>query len=239
MKIAKIGLLGVIVTVVVLFFVFDLHTHLTFDNLKIQREVIQNYYSSNQILTLFGFFIFYVLVTAVSLPGALILTLVGGALFGPCVGTGVIVLAATLGATLAMLSARFIFRDVLEKKYETFLRKINAGVNKNAINYVFFTRCVPIFPFFILNIVYGLTRINLRQFIIGTFIGMFPATFIYANAGNQIANLNSVKDIASPQMLFAFTLLGCLALVPVIYKKLAHPKDHKEMPDRSDFPDDE
>jgi len=134
------------------------------------------------------------------------------------------ILVGAIGASLAFLVARFILRNTLEKKYERNLKKFNEGITKNAWSYLLFLRLVPLFPFFLINIVMGLTHVPLRVFTLVSFIGMYPGTFVYTLAGGQLATINSVKDIASPRLIGAFTLLGCFALIPGIYKKFKGTK---------------
>jgi uncharacterized membrane protein YdjX (TVP38/TMEM64 family) len=220
MKYLKIGLLLGIVAVIWLSYHFGLQSYLTFEALKSNQGNLLTYYGSHKVLVIMGYMLAYILITGISLPGATIMTLAGGAIFGSVFGTGVILLSATVGATLALLFARFILRDTLEKKYSKQVDKMNEGVTKNAFQYLLFLRLVPLFPFFLVNLVLGLTRIPVRTFFIGSLVGMLPGTFVFANAGYQLSSITSLGDILSPGLLGAFALLGCLALVPMIYKKV-------------------
>ncbi|MFT5170805.1 MAG: putative membrane protein YdjX (TVP38/TMEM64 family) [Candidatus Marinamargulisbacteria bacterium] len=219
-NVIKVVLVGLILALVGLIHYFGLHSYLTLAQLKLQQDSLQVIYGNNKILFIAAYMAIYIISTGLSIPGATILTLAGGALFGSFLGTGIIVLSATLGASLAFLAARFLFRESLESRYASNLKKFNTGVEENAWNYLLFLRLIPLFPFFLINIVLGLTRIDLRVFFIGSFFGMLPGTFVYANAGYHLSKISSVKDITSPELLGAFLLLGVFALVPIVYKKV-------------------
>ncbi|MEK9141625.1 MAG: VTT domain-containing protein, partial [Nitrospirota bacterium] len=151
----------------------------------------------------------YVIVAGLSLPGAVILTLAGGFLFGATMATLFVNVGATTGATLAFLTARYLLRDTVE------------GFAKNAFSYLLTLRLIPLFPFFVVNLVSGLTRVNVGTYVAATALGIIPGSFVYAYAGRQLGTINSLKEIASPNVVGAFVLLGLLALVPVVYRKFA------------------
>ena len=161
---------------------------------------------------------------AVSLPGAAILTLAGGFLFGSVLGTVFVNLGATTGATLAFLAARYLLRDWVESKFGHRIAPIQEGFSKNAFSYLMTLRLIPLFPFFIVNLVSGLTRVSLATYVAATAIGIIPGSFVFAYAGRQLGMINSLREIASPNVLLAFTLLGLLALVPIIYRKFTEKK---------------
>ena len=163
------------------------------------------------------------MMVAFSFPGAAILTLTGGAIFGPWMGSLAVNIGATIGATLAFLAVRFLLRDWAEKKFGDKLKPFNDGFSKNAVNYILFLRLVPLFPFFLINLVSGLTSVNLRVYFFGTMFGTIPGTFIYANAGSNLASINSIGDIVSTDVLGSLTLLGVFTLVPTVYKKVKKP----------------
>lgn len=223
--IRKLALLVVGCLIVTLFFYFDLAQYLSLENLKENKNKLNNYYQSNQWQMIFGFIGMYIVTVAFSLPGATILTLSAGAVFGPFYGTLIVNVGATLGATLAFLAARFLLRDWVENKFGNKLQPFNEGFSKNAINYILFLRLVPLFPFFVINLASGLTKLRLYIYFFGTMFGTLPGTFIYANAGSNLASLQSLKDIASPGVLGAFALLGFFAIIPTIYKKLKNKND--------------
>ena len=210
----------VVVVIAALFaayYVFDLGQYLTLDYLKSQRESFLGFYQENQGLTIGIYFGFYVLMAALSLPGAAIMTLAGGAIFGVLVGTIVVSFASTLGATLAFLVSRFILRDSVQSRFGDKLSAINEGIRKEGVFYLFTLRLIPLFPFFVINLAMGLTPIRVVQFYIVSQIGMLPGTIVYVNAGSQIAAIESLKGILSPGLLISFALLG---LFPLITKKV-------------------
>jgi uncharacterized membrane protein YdjX (TVP38/TMEM64 family) len=165
------------------------------------------------------FVLTYVAVTGLSLPGATILTLAGGFLFGALLGTLFVNLGATTGATLAFLVSRYLLRDWVEQKFGKWLGPVQQGFAKNAFGYLMTLRLIPLFPFFVVNLVSGLTRMNVGTYVVATALGIIPGSFVYAYAGRQLGTINSLKDIASPGVIGAFVLLGLLALVPNLYKK--------------------
>lgn len=203
------------------FFYFDLTQYLSLETLKANRDKLLFYTDAHYTTAVALFIGAYILQTAFSLPGAAIFTLAGGFLFGSFVGTLYANVAATAGATLAFLSARYLLRDWVERKFGDRLGPIQEGFAKNASNYLITLRLIPIFPFFLINLVSGLTRIRLGTYILATAIGIIPGSFVYANAGRQLGSINSLGEIASPRVLGAFALLGLLALVPLLYRKFA------------------
>lgn len=224
MKYTKFFIIAAIVGLFVVFYMLGFNKYLSLEALQTNREALNTLYHEHRVAFTGAFMLIYIISAAISLPGATILTLTGGFIFGPLPGSGIVIVSATIGASLAFLVARFILRNILEKKYERNLKKFNEGIAKNAWSYLLFLRLVPPFPFFLINIVMGLTRVPLRTFALVSFIGMYPGTFVYTLAGGQLATIHSVKDIASPRLIGAFTLLGCFALIPGIYKKLKGAK---------------
>jgi pyruvate/2-oxoglutarate dehydrogenase complex dihydrolipoamide dehydrogenase (E3) component/uncharacterized membrane protein YdjX (TVP38/TMEM64 family) len=189
--------------------------YLSLDYIKANSAKILGYYEENPINFILGFFGLYVLVTALSLPGALIMTLAGGAFLGLAKGVLVVSFASTIGATLAFLVARFLLQDFFKTKYRAKFDNINNGLEKEGDLYLFGLRLVPIFPFFLINILMGLTNYRTWKFFIVSQIGMLPGTFAYVNAGTQLANLESASGILSPTFLFSFALLG---IIPIVFK---------------------
>ena len=206
------------------FFYFDLGQYLSLEALKKNRDSLLAYTKSNYGFAVALFVLIYIVQTAFSLPGGAILTLAGGFLFGSLWGTLFVNIGATSGATLAFLAARYLLRDWVEQKFGDRLEPIQAGFAQNAFNYLMTLRLIPAFPFFLVNLVSGLTRVNLGTYVIATAIGIIPGSFVYAYAGRQLGTINSLGEIASPPVLLAFTLLGLLALLPTIYKKFQSKK---------------
>jgi len=201
------------------FFYFDLGHYFSLESLKSNRDRLLEYTNNNFITAAVLFILLYIVQTAFSLPGGAMMTLAGGFLFGSVLGTIFVNLGATTGATLAFLVARYLLHDWVERKFGDRLGRIQSGFAENAFNYLMTLRLIPIFPFFVVNLVSGLTRVNVGTYVVATSIGIIPGSFVYAFAGRQLGTINSIGEIASPPVLMAFTLLGLLALMPTIYQK--------------------
>lgn len=215
----KIILILIALILVALFFWLDLGRFLTLDSLKANRQLLLQYYADHRLLTVAAFMAIYIIQTALALPGAVILSLSAGAIFGPLMGTLYAVSAASVGATLSFLVTRYLLRDAVLAKFGNKLEGINKELEERGINYLLFLRLVPLFPFFLINLAAGLTRLPLRTFILGTFFGIIPGGFVFVNAGASLASINSLSDIASPRVLGSFALLGLFALIPALYAK--------------------
>lgn len=213
----KLLLLLAIAGMVVAFFVFDLGQYLTLDYLKQQQAAFDDLYQQNRFASLGAYAAIYILVTALSLPGATIMTLAGGAMFGLWTALLVVSFASSIGATLAFLVSRFLLRDWVQSRFGDKLASINQGVEKEGPFYLFSLRLVPIFPFFVINLAMGLTPLKAGLFYIVSQIGMLPGTFVYVNAGTQIGQLESAAGILSPAIVFSFALLG---IFPLVAKKV-------------------
>jgi dihydrolipoamide dehydrogenase len=206
----------VVIALVATYFVFDLGQYFTLDYLKEQQYEFITFYQKNELLTIGVYFLIYVAVTALSLPGAAIMTLAGGAIFGVATGTLIVSFASTIGATLAFLVSRFLLRNYVQNRFRDRLYAVNEGIRKDGAFYLFTLRLIPVFPFFVINLVMGVTHIRTLQFFVVSQLGMLPGTIVYVNAGSQIAGINSLGDIVSPSLLASFALLG---LFPLIAKK--------------------
>ncbi len=215
--IPKLILAGAIVVVAILFFRFDLHHFFTLDNLKQHQHSFSQYYHEHRALTLTVYFVLYLVMAALSLPGAAVMTLAGGALFGVLTGTIVVSFASSLGASLAFLVSRFLLRDSVQKRLGNKLTTVNEGIRKDGAFYLFTLRLVPVFPFFVINLVMGLTTIRAIVFYFVSQLGMLPGTIVYINAGTQLAKIDSLGGIISPALLLSFALLG---LFPLAAKKV-------------------
>ncbi|MDT8426161.1 MAG: FAD-dependent oxidoreductase [Methyloprofundus sp.] len=214
---SRIILLMFIAALAGLFFYFDLGHYLTLETLKAQQSAIENYRAANPVLAVAVYMLVYVAVTGLSLPGAAILTLAGGAVFGVLWGTLIVSFASSIGATLAFLAARFLFRDTVKAKFGARLKAIDEGVAKEGGFYLFTLRLVPVFPFFMINLLMGLTNMRVWTFYGVSQIGMLAGTAVYVNAGTQLAKIDSLAGILSPALLGSFVLLG---LFPLIAKKI-------------------
>jgi uncharacterized membrane protein YdjX (TVP38/TMEM64 family) len=206
-------IVAIIVALVAAFIAFDLGNYFTLDYFKSQQAAIAGYYAANSAATIATFFAIYVAVTALSFPGATVMTLAAGAIFGLVWGTVIVSFASTLGATLAFLASRFVLRDAVQRKFGPRLAAINAGIAKDGPFYLFTLRLVPAFPFFVINLVMGLTPLATRTFYWVSQIGMLAGTVVYVYAGTEIAKIDSLRGILSPGLILAFTLLGIFPLV--------------------------
>ena len=220
-KSGKLALVAVVAALIVAFFVFDLGQYFNLEYFESQRSRIEAYRQANPSQALLLFFILYVAVTALSLPGAAVMTLAGGAIFGLFAGTVVVSFASVIGATLAFLVSRFLFRDMVQSRFGDHLKAVNAGVEKDGVFYLFFLRLVPAFPFFVINLVMGLTRMQTWKYFVVSQIGMLPGTIIYVNAGTQLAQIDATTGILTPGLIGSFVLLG---LFPV--HRQAGGRDH-------------
>lgn len=212
----KILILVIVALLAGAFFYFDLQSYLNFETIKEKQESFQAFAVENPLQAIGGFLLIYILVAAMSLPGATILTLLGGALFGLWKGLLLVSFASTIGATLAFLASRYLFADAIQNKFGDKLKVINEGVKKEGGFYLFTMRLIPAFPFFLVNLVMGLTPIKTLTFFFVSQIGMLPGTLVYVNAGTQLAQLESLSGILSPKLIISFALLG---IFPLIAKK--------------------
>ncbi len=195
------------------FFALDLGRYLSLSFLKDSQSSFQSTFEQHPVWVTLVFFAVYVAVTGLSLPGAVIMTLAAGAGFGLVLGTIVVSFASTLGATLAMLAARYLLRDSIQARFGKRLDEINKGIEKEGAFYLFSLRLIPVVPFFVLNLLMGLTRIRTWTYFWVSQVGMLAGTVVYVNAGTQIAKIDSLQSIASPALIGSFVLLGLLPLV--------------------------
>ena len=220
----KIVILGILGLGLGAFFYFDVGQYFSLEALKANRDDLLAYTNANFAAAVILYVSIYILQTGFSLPGGALMTLTGGFLFGSVLGTIFVNIGATTGATLAFLAARYVLRDWVERKFGKRIEPIQAGFAQNAFSYLLTLRLIPAFPFFLVNLVSGLTRIPLGTYVIGTSIGIIPGSFVYAFAGRQLGSINSLAEIASPPVLLAFTFLGLLALVPILHRKFVERK---------------
>lgn len=204
----RLALLALLAAAILAYFWFDLGQYLSLDQFKAQQAEIIAAKDAAPALYIGGFFLLYVGVTALSLPGAAIMSLIAGALFGVVTGTILVSFASTIGATLAFLSSRFVLRDWVQGKFGDRLKAIDDGIARDGAFYLFTIRLIPLFPFFVVNLVMGLTRIPARTFYWVSQIGMLPATIVFVNAGTQIGAIDSTAGLLSPTLIGSFVLLG-------------------------------
>ncbi len=195
------------------FFHYDLGSQLTLANLKARRAEFDALYAAKPFTVIGAFFLIYVAVTGLSLPGAVIMTLAAGALFGLVTGTIIVSFASTIGATLAFLASRYLFREFVTQRFSSRLKPFDEGVAKDGAFYLLTLRLVPLFPFFLINLLMGLTTINVWTYYWVSQLGMILGTIVYVNAGTQLARIDSLSGIASPVLLASFAALGVMPWV--------------------------
>ncbi len=198
----------VLIGAIAAYFAFDLGQYLSLENFKASQADIVAAKDANPALYIAGFFLLYVAVTGLSIPGAAIMSLVAGALFGVVAGTLIVSFASTMGATLAFLSARYLLRDWVQGKFGERLRAVDDGLEKDGAFYLFTLRLIPVFPFFVINLLMGLTRIKTGTFFWVSQIGMLPATIVFVNAGTQISRIDSTAGLLSPTLIASFVALA-------------------------------
>jgi uncharacterized membrane protein YdjX (TVP38/TMEM64 family) len=215
--IKKILIVVVIIGLIVAFKVFDLGQYLSFSYLKESRDTLVSLYEEHTALIIAAYFFIYVITTALSLPGASPLTIVGGAVMGFWVATLVVSFASTIGATLACFFSRFILRDWVQNKIGDRIKKVNEGIEKEGSFYLFTLRLIPLFPFWMINLAMGLTKMPLKRYYWVSQIGMLPGTMVYVNAGKELGKIDSPAGILSPSLIISFALIG---IFPIVVKKL-------------------
>ena len=213
----KLAIVGVAAVVIILFLVFDLDRFLSLSYIKESQVHLQSLYAENPFGILLGYIAIYIAVAALSLPGAVVLTLAAGALFGLVAGTVSVSIASTVGATLACFVSRFILQKWVQEKFADKLVAINRGVEKEGAFYLFSVRLIPVFPFFVINLVMGLTKMPLRTFFWVSQLGMLPGTIVFVNAGKELGQIESAAGILSPSLLISFVILG---IFPITAKKI-------------------
>lgn len=210
-------LIALLLALVAAFFIFDLGRFFSLEYLKSEQAALDAVYASRPLMVIAVFFFGYIAVTALSLPGAAILTLAAGAQFGLLMGTLIVSFASTIGATLAFLVSRYLLQDAIESRFGDKLKTFNSNIEKDGAFYLFTVRLVPVFPFFLVNLVMGLTRLKTGVFYLVSQIGMLAGTLVFVNAGTQLAQIDSLGGILSPGLIFSFALLG---IFPLIAKKI-------------------
>lgn len=201
-----------------------LHEQISLQVLQDNKEVMLAAVAARPVITALIFMAVYIVFVALSLPAATLLTLTGGFLFGPWRGTLYVVTAATIGATIIFFIAKTSLGQALREKAGTLYRRIESNMNENATGYLLFMRLVPLFPFFLVNIVPALFNVKPRTYILTTFFGIMPGSFVYVNLGGQLATIENLRDLVSIQTLLAFALLGVFALLPTLYKQVKGKK---------------
>ena len=209
----------VLVGFAVLFKVLGLGQYFTLSYIKASQGTFAAAYADHRLMVIATYMVIYILVTSLSLPGAAIMTLAGGALFGLFIGTIVVSFSSTIGATLACFVSRFVLRDWVQGRFGDKLKEVNEGMAREGNFYLFTLRLIPIFPFWLINLVMGLTKMPLRTFYWVSQVGMLAGTVVYVNAGKEIAKIDSLSGILSPGLIISFALLG---FFPLVVKKMLH-----------------
>jgi uncharacterized membrane protein YdjX (TVP38/TMEM64 family) len=213
----RLAIVAVILALVAAFKLLHLDQYLTLEYLKSSQERFSSLYAARPTLVIGSYMAIYILVTSLSLPGAAVLTLAGGALFGFIAGTVIVSFASSIGATLACLVARFLLRDWVQGKFGERFTTVNQGIDREGAFYLFTLRLIPIFPFFVINLVMGLTKMPVLTFYWVSQVGMIPGTMVYVNAGRELARIESLSGILSPGLIASFVLIG---VFPLITKKV-------------------
>jgi len=213
----KLAIAFVLILFLIAFQVFDLGQYLTLSYIKESQAKFEALYAEHPAMVIVSYMILYILATSFSLPGAAILTLAGGALFGLLTGTVIVSFASTIGATIACFFSRFLLRDWIQGKFADRIQKVNEGIAKEGAFYLFTLRLLPVFPFWMINILMGLTTMPLFKFYWVSQLGMLPGTLVYVNAGKELAQIDSPGGILSPGLLLSFVLIG---IFPLTVKKL-------------------
>jgi uncharacterized membrane protein YdjX (TVP38/TMEM64 family) len=214
-KMNKKLILGLIFVLVIIGLGYSFGDLFTLENAKQQHEALKQTIADNFVQSAAIYFAVYVAVTAFSIPGAAVVTLLGAALFGFWTSLVLVSFASTIGATIAFISSRYLLRDWVQSKFGDKLGSINEGIEKDGSFYLFSLRLIPVFPFFLINLLMGLTPLKVSRFYLVSQLGMLPGTMVYLNAGTQLAEIDSLSGIASPTVIGSFVLLG---LFPIIAK---------------------
>ncbi len=213
----KITIVLVLIILVAGFMLFDLGDYFSLSYMKESQHKIETLYSENRVEVIAVYMAVYILVTSLSLPGAVVMSLVGGAVFGLITGTVVVSFSSTIGATLACFVSRFVLRDWVQGKFGDKLKTVNEGIEKEGAFYLFTLRLIPAFPFWLINLVMGLTKMRLKTFFWVSQVGMIPGTVVFVNAGKELGKIESLSGILSPGLILSFVFLG---LFPIVTKKL-------------------
>lgn len=216
----QLSLLAFLIAVILIIRFSGISDYITFENLQSNKEILEDFVKKYYIPSVFLFIIIYIISTALSVPGATVLTLAGGFLFGTALAVFCVNIGATTGATLAFLSSRYLIGKWVQNRYSDQLRRFNEELSRNGYLYLLTLRLIPVFPFFLINFFAGLTRIPLRTFVWTTAVGIIPGSFVYTFAGSQLNTIKSVDDIFSRKVLAAFLLLALFTLFPAIFNKI-------------------
>lgn len=215
----KLALVVAFAAAIAVFFLLDGPRYVNLRELQRNGDLLRGHVRGQYAVALLATVAVYAAATALNLPIGIVLSLGAGFLLGRWVGTAAVVVGATLGATGAFLAARYLFADAAQRRIGALAQRLIHGFDEDAFNYLLFLRLVPLFPFWLVNLVPAFTRIRVRTFVLGTALGIVPGTFVFVNAGSALARVRTTRDILGTGTLVAFALLGALALVPVLVRK--------------------
>jgi len=218
----KLIIVLLIIAVLIALNMSPIGSYLTLSNLKENSDMIKDIVDMNYLIAVLIFIAVYIAVVGLSVPGATVMTLTAGFMFGPILGTVYSNLGATTGAILVFLAARYLIGESVQRKYKSKLLKINNEIKKHGPNYMLTLRFIPLFPFFLINLAGGLSKIKLRTFAWTTAVGIIPGSFAYAYAGSELAKVTTLASVLSPGIIAAFVLLGVISFVPVLIKRFYH-----------------
>lgn len=210
-------ILILLIAAILLVRISGIDDYMTFENLKKNREGLQEFVKNHYFLSVLSYVVIYIS-TALFMPGAIPLTIAGGLLFGVFYGTIYVCIGATIGATLAFFSAKYLLGNWIQHRYQNQLKKFNEEIAKNGYFYLLTLRVIPVFPFFLVNYLAGLTKVPFRIYLLTLIVTVLPGTVVYTFAGQQIGAIESIKDIYSPKILIAFLLLTLFAFSPIVLK---------------------
>jgi uncharacterized membrane protein YdjX (TVP38/TMEM64 family) len=230
MNAKKIGIIVVFAAVLAAFHFLELGKYMTLESLKANRVRLEEVRGAHAFPFAVAFVLAYIVQTAFSLPGAAVLSLAAGAIFGLLQGTLYVVAGATIGAILAFLVSRTLLREWVLKTFGGRMEGIDRGLRENGLSYLLFLRLVPAFPFFLVNLACGVTGLPLRTYAVGTLFGIMPGSAVFVNAGASLASIESVSQVAAPRVLGSFALLGLFALLPTIVQAVKKRRDGKVLP---------
>ena len=217
MNTKKLSIVVVAAIIIAAYFYFDLGQYINLTYLKGSEKRFRMLYGEHKATVIAAYMFIYILFTALSLPGAVVMTLGGGALFGVIAGTLIVSFSSTIGATMACFISRYLLRDWVRTRFGDRFAKLHKGIEEEGAFYLFSLRLIPVFPFFIINLIMGLTPLRLGTFYWVSQIGMFPGTIVYVNAGSELSKIESLSGILSPRVILSFVLLG---LFPIATKKI-------------------
>ena len=217
----RLVVIGLALLTILAFIYFDLTHYLSLDAVKSHRDSLRQLTETHYAAAVIAFIATYVLQTACSLPGATVMTLLGGFLFGSVFGMLYVNIGATTGATLAFLAARYVLQGWVQRKFGDRLGPLQQGFERDGFSYLLTLRLIPLFPFFLVNLLSGLTRVSVRSYVGATALGIIPGSFVYTYAGSQLGSINALSEIASARVVLALTFLGLLSLSSVLYRRVS------------------